>query len=668
LAHNGGDQASASEDETHDNGGLGTTLPGVEATTFSVPLRELVETLKVVEVSTQGEIQAGVESLTIESLSNDSRDIGKNCVFFCIKGTARNGHDYAAQAVENGAIAVVASEPAVAAEISTVPVLVVEDTQTSLSRAARSFYGDPSTKLSTVAVTGTNGKTTTSWLVRGIFEEAGYVTGMIGTVEYALAEHRLDSAGQIWEASEEDPSLSMQHTLPAHIVPYAGKYEVENTTPDALSIQKIMASMVSQGGEAVVMEASSHALELRRCEDVDFNVGIFTNLTRDHMDFHSDMESYTSAKLKLFELLSTNGAGVVNLDDPSSDLFVEVAGRRGLKLLTFSSKPESAAADITCRNVCLSLFETQMQVSLPQNREIEITSSLLGNANVSNILAAVSAGVALGFPDDVIANGIKATEFVPGRYELINEGQDFAVLVDYAHTPDALSNVLDDVRSMGANRVISVFGCGGCRDVGKRSLMGRIAHEKSDIVFVTSDNPRTENPDVVIDDIVSGFSADLYEQFQVDKELGLHWLQDIHNLDPVYIPDSTTRRWEKFKYTGNRTRSQYLQNSVRRYVVQERYYAIRLAIGMAEKGDAVVIAGKGHEDYQILANHDYEPEKSWFDDRVESYAALQEMAKIQAAGWDTSGLPWVWGKPKVQELNPDDILEEEEMEEEEEFA
>ena len=286
--------------------------------------------------------------------------------------------------------------------------------------------------------------------------------------------------------------------------------------------------------------------------------------------------------------------------------------------------------------------------------QIEIESSLLGRANVSNILGAVAAGVAMGYPTDVIAGGIQSTEFVPGRYELINEGQDFAVLVDYAHTPDALANVLDDVKAMGAKRVITVFGCGGCRDTGKRPLMGQIAHEKSDIVFVTSDNPRTENPDVVIDDIVAGFSSELYERFQVDKELGLHWLQDIHNLDPVYIPESTTRRWEKFKYIGNRSRAQKLQNEVKRYVVQERYYAIRLAIGMAEAGDAVVIAGKGHEDYQILADEEYQPVKSWFDDRVESYAALQEMAKIQAAGWRTNELPWTWGKPELP-IDPDDL-------------
>ena len=483
------------------------------------------------------------------------------------------------------------------------------------------------------------------------------MTGMIGTVEYALAEHRLDSSGHVWEPLSEDPTLDMQNTLPAHIVPYLGKYEVQNTTPDALQVQKIMASMIDQGGEAVVMEASSHALEMGRCDNVDFNVGVFTNLSRDHMDFHGDMESYANAKLKLFDLVSMSGYGIVNLDDSSSSLFIDAARGRGIKLLTFSAD-SSAQADVICLSVNLSLFQTELVVGVMNlGREIEITSSLLGRANVSNILAAVSAGVAMGYSDDVIAAGIQATEFVPGRYELINEGQDFAVLVDYAHTPDALANVLDDVRAMGATRVITVFGCGGDRDTGKRPLMGRIAHEKSDIVFVTSDNPRTENPDVVIDDVVSGFSAELYDQFQIDKELGLHWLQDMHNLDPVFIPESTTRRWEKFKYIGNRTRAQFLQNSVRRYVVQERYYAIRLAIGMAEPGDAVVIAGKGHEDYQILANGEEEAVKSWFDDRVESYAALQEMAKIQAAGWDTRELPWVWGKPNVEAMDPDDILE-----------
>ena len=616
---------------------------------FSVTLGEVVRLLPL--VSTPENLNS---ELAVEGLSNDSREVASNFVYFCIEGTVQDGHDFAAQAAEKGAVAIVASKE-VDVHGADVPVLLVEDTQASLAVASKAFYGDPSSRLKTVAVTGTNGKTTTTWLVRGILEEAGFITGLVGTVEYALAEHRLDKWGRVWQSDEEDPTLEMQRTLPAHIVPYLGKYEVQNTTPDALQVQRIMASMLDQGGEAIVMEASSHALAMGRCNNVEVDVGVFTNLSRDHMDFHGDMGSYLNAKLRLFQIVSSaQGAGVVNLDDPAAESFLEEAKGRGLRVLTYSSSP-SSGADVVCLSADLSLFKTELVVGVKATgAQIEIESSLLGRANVSNILGAVAAGVAMGYPTDVIAGGIQSTEFVPGRYELINEGQDFAVLVDYAHTPDALANVLDDVKAMGAKRVITVFGCGGCRDTGKRPLMGQIAHEKSDIVFVTSDNPRTENPDVVIDDIVAGFSSELYERFQVDKELGLHWLQDIHNLDPVYIPESTTRRWEKFKYIGNRSRAQKLQNEVKRYVVQERYYAIRLAIGMAEAGDAVVIAGKGHEDYQILADEEYQPVKSWFDDRVESYAALQEMAKIQAAGWRTNELPWTWGKPELP-IDPDDL-------------
>ncbi len=349
-------------------------------------LSDLLEALSQTVSRTENLGEGQAERLAVGSLSHDSRDVRGlgNCVYFCLQGLTNDGHSFAQQAAESGAVAIVASKP-VEIDAPGVPVIFVEDTQDSLVRASKAFFGDPSSKLNTVAVTGTNGKTTTTWLVRGILEEAGFITGMIGTVEYGLAEHRLDATGEVWEppsGAEPDPTLEMQHTLPAHIVPYVGKYEVENTTPDALRLQQIMAAMVRQGGEAVVMEASSHALELGRCDGTRFNLGIFTNLTRDHMDFHRDMASYTEAKLKLFELVAPGGSAIVNLDDPSATRFVEVAQRRGLKLLTFSADAASGA-DVTCLGVTLSLFQTEMIVGVANtDRQIEITSSLLGRANV----------------------------------------------------------------------------------------------------------------------------------------------------------------------------------------------------------------------------------------------------------------------------------------------
>ena len=360
----------------------------------SLTLSELLKYFPLVSTPENSELEEGRNGgdVLVESLSNDSRNLGPNCVFFCIEGTVHDGHDFAAQAAASGAIAVVASKKVDIDEGSRVPVILVEDTQRSLAMASKVFYGDPSARMDAFAVTGTNGKTTTTWLIRGILEEFGQITGMIGTVEYALAEHRLDSSGQLWATDEDDPTLQMQQTLPAHIVPYLGKYEVENTTPDCLQVQKIMSSMVNQGGEAVVMEASSHALAMGRCDNIDVNVGVFTNLSRDHMDFHRTMDAYLKAKLRLFDLISSDGCGVVNLDDPASQTFLEAAARRGLRVLTFSSDP-SSDANVVCVGADLSLFKTEMVVGVAETGDqVEITSTLLGRANVSNILAAVTAG------------------------------------------------------------------------------------------------------------------------------------------------------------------------------------------------------------------------------------------------------------------------------------
>ena len=742
---------------------LPRTMPPIR-TDRSTSLRDVAGVLE--EAGLLVETHNVEDDVEIRSLSHDSRDVddAPSCLFFCVSdGSKSDGHAFVEDAASRGDVVAVVAERSV--EVGA-PVLVVNSSRKALGLVAQRFYDHPSSLMRTCAVTGTNGKTTTSWLVRGILEEANLVTGMIGTIEYALAEHRLDARGRIWEPYEDDPTLDMRHALPDRVVPYVGKYEIPNTTPDALAVQRILSAMYDQGAEAVVMEASSHALEQGRCDYLDVGIGkfhtppplmhththtcahtplslslslfslfsatinltnpnasfifgdlhftgIFTNLTQDHLDYHGDMGTYAEAKLKLFDRIPRKGEGgegaaaggtaVVNLDDPHAELFIARALERGVRVLTYTNDPSKAHPDLGYANVVcmrseLSLSQSDLVLGVRHGEDSEVpetqvalTSKLLGRANISNILAAFAAGLAMDVELESIVAGIEATEFVPGRCELISEGQDFSVIVDYAHTPDALARLLDDVRWMGAARVITVFGCGGDRDRSKRPLMGRIAHDKSDYVFVTSDNPRTENPHVIIDDIVAGFSADIYdradlmsgEYLSARHYAGFHWLQESANVFPKFTPKATqvTHATDQTKYLGQWMQAERLQSGVRRVVMASRYYAIKLAIGVARPGDVVVIAGKGHEDYmQVMPDHfqsvlpgeilprvdgrnvpdeafvarlfdkettslDDMTVRSWFDDRVEAYYSIHQVRRLQDAGYDTWTLPWREGMP-----------------------
>jgi len=578
------------------------------------------------------------EDIEVSGIANDSRAVLGGDVFVCCRGAETDGHEYALDAVAAGAVAVVCDRP-IAGLSEDTPQVIVADAAAALPRLAAAFYGNPSASLVTVGITGTNGKTTTSFLVRAIIEANDGKCGVIGTTGYVLDDQRLTPHGGVWEPEEADPTENRECTAPGWLAPYEGKYEVPNTTPDALQCQQLMAGMLDNGATATAMEVSSHALAQGRVDCVDFDVAVFTNLTSDHLDFHGTVEAYREAKAELFRGLTDpeRQRAVINLD-PSDDLandakndekngeafsesdfFIAAAGGGDrVPVITYATHASlSDRADVFVEKAELSLFETIVSIRTPAG-SFDAACGLVGEVNVTNIAAAVAVGTALEIPLDVIAAGVEAMEPVPGRMELVDEGQPFPVIVDYAHTPDALRRAIKSVRRTGAANVIVVFGCGGDRDASKRAEMGAVADALCDIVFVTNDNPRTEDPYAILDDITSGFRDRVYNLESIKDEAMFPFLKDMYLIHP-------NARRETMK----------LQNACRRYVMVDRWFAIRGAIAMATEDDAVLIAGKGHEDYVVVGN-----KKHWFDDRAEARDALRKIVTVQESGVDTTNLPW----------------------------
>lgn len=657
-----GDDAEHEEDEEGEEGEEGDE--GVAL------LRELFEYggVEVTEWLNLGDD----EDVEVSGIANDSRVVLGGDVFVCIRGAELDGHDFALDAIAAGAVAVVCSRP-IAGLSDDTPQVIVPDTSAALPRIAAAFYGNPSTALTTVGVTGTNGKTTTTYIVRSILEAAGKPCGVIGTLGYELNDVRLTPHGGVWEPEEKDHTADRTSTTPGWLAPYKGKYEVPNTTPDALQCQQLLAGMLDNGASAAAMEVSSHALAQGRVDCTDFDVAVFTNLTHDHLDFHGTMANYREAKALLFRRLSDpeRQRAVINLDaardaeeraedrkeaeaarasadgggaglgskagkggeDAEEDgedeadfdnaaYFIEAAGGGDrVPIITYATDKEKASeADVFVEKAELTLFETLVTIKTPVG-SFDAVCGLVGKINLTNIAAAVAVGVALEIPLDVIAAGLEATEAAPGRMELVDEGQPFPVIVDYAHTPDALRRAIRSARGMGAVNVITVFGCGGDRDPTKRAEMGRVADKYSDIVFVTNDNPRTEDPYKILDDVVAGFRDRVYNAEYIKEEAMFPFLKDMYLIHP-------NARHETMK----------LQNMCRRYVIVDRYHAIRGAVAMAGEDDAVLICGKGHEDYIVVGR-----KKHWFDDRVEARDALKKIVRVQEAGIDTFNLPW--GRP-----------------------
>jgi UDP-N-acetylmuramoyl-L-alanyl-D-glutamate--2,6-diaminopimelate ligase len=462
-----------------------------------VDLTRLLDSLAPVQV-------VGEPAVKIADLAYDSRAVGPGTLFFCVPGGRVDGHEFADRAVEAGASALVVERPVAVR----VPQVVVADAREAMALAAVEFFGRPTDELQVAAVTGTNGKTTTSFLLYSILEAAGRKPALLGTIETRVGNERRAAV---------------------------------RTTPEAIDLQRTFREMLDAGNRSVALEATSHGSEQKRLLGVRFACLVFTNLSQDHLDFHGSMEAYFEAKRRLF--VDSRPPAAVNIGDAYGRRLADELREKGGPLVTFGFPDD---ADL-------------------RPGDVDVQPKLRGRFNVENVLGAFAAGRLLGIDDETIAAGIESLDGVPGRFEAVDEGQPFTVLVDYAHTPEALENVLRAARDLDSGRLICVFGCGGDRDRGKRPVMGRIAGELADVAIVTSDNPRSEDPRAIIDEIVAGAEGDL-------------------EIEP------------------------------------DRREAIARAVEEAKPGDVVLIAGKGHEQGQQFRDRTVP-----FDDREVAREALRRI-------------------------------------------
>lgn len=457
-----------------------------------------------------GEIEERFHQTEILSVSCDSRKAMLGGLFVALKGHRYDGVDFIDAAVVKGIYVVATSadvEP-LKEKYKQICFLKVDDLQEFMEAAVFKIFGNPSREVKTIGITGTNGKTTVAYLIESIFLEAAKECGVVGTINYRLADN---------------------------IIP------AKQTTPSFIDNQHFLTGLAWQGVPYCVIEVSSHALTQGRVNGIDFRGAVFTNLTGDHLDYHETTDNYFSAKSSLFTGLSPESTAAINIDDPYGR---QLPGMTKAKVVTYGIEQP---ADVTAKDIRLDIQGCRFTL-VGAAGEIEVQTPLIGLYNVYNILAAASIGVAEGLALDVIKKGIERLKGVPGRLERVECGQDFSVFIDYAHTQDALENVLSAVRQISPSRIILVFGCGGDRDQSKRPLMGQVAGRLADISFVTSDNPRSEDPQSIIDQIVPGFEQENYK------------------------------------------------------VVVNREEAIKEALNEAKAGDTVLIAGKGHETYQIIAD------------------------------------------------------------------
>ena len=457
------------------------------------------------------------EDVEVSGIANDSRVVLGGDVFVCVVGEKMDGHDFALDAVAAGAVAIVCERPIDGLGVD-VPQVVVPSARAALPRLAAAFYGNPSASLTIVGVAGASGKTTVTHMVRSILDANDVRCGVIGTTGYSLDDVRLTPHGGVWEPEEKDPTKDRAATAPGWLAPYRGKYDVPTASPDALQCQQLMAGMLDNGARAAAMEVSSRDLAQGRVDCCDFDVAVFTNLSGDHLDDHGDVASHRNAVAELFRRLTDpeRQRAVINLDvstaedgeKPFDDAAYFSEAASAVPIVTYATQEDKAdEADVFVERADLSLFETAVTIRTPVGTFDAITG-LVGEVNVSNIAAAVAAGIAMEIPLDVIAEGVEAMESAPGRMELVDEGQPFSVVVDYAQTPEALKLAIELARETGQQRHHLRR---GDRDASKRAEMGRVADEYSDIVFVTNDNPRTEDSYKILDDIVAGFRDRIYE-------------------------------------------------------------------------------------------------------------------------------------------------------------
>jgi UDP-N-acetylmuramoyl-L-alanyl-D-glutamate--2,6-diaminopimelate ligase len=486
----------------------------------------------------------------IEGIAYHSNQVKKGFLFVAIRGMEVDGHQFIGEAVQRGADVVLLEK---GQEIPGKTMIFVLDSRQALAKISSNFYGDPSSRIKLIGITGTNGKTTTTYLLESIFKKAGYGVGVIGTINYRFGQKRIPAP---------------------------------NTTPESLDLQRIFWEMVKEGTSHVIIEVSSHGLDLNRVFGCQFDGGVFTNFTPEHLDYHQTLPHYFESKKKLFsEFLRTSRKtvrfAVTNQDDPKGEEIVEGIN---LPVIRYGLSP---SCEISADQITSTFEGLSCRIKTPKG-ECTIQSKLIGEYNVYNILAAVATGIVMDIPLETLKSGVESLEGISGRFERIGNRKGIHVIVDYAHTHDALERVLLGLKNLlrnspqGHGKVITVFGCGGDRDRTKRPLMGKVAGSYSDLSILTSDNPRSEDPLTIMSEVEEGFkSLSLFE-------------------------------WERNGIESWRSKKGYLK-------VPDRKEAIRMAIRIAQPSDTVLIAGKGHEDYQIIGRNKFP-----FDDRIEAKKALEE--------------------------------------------
>jgi len=477
-------------------------------------LKQLIEGLDYLQV------EEDFEEIEISSIAYDSRKVVPGCLFVCIEGYKVDGHNYIRDAVNRGAAALVIQKNAVTPE--GVPFMKLSDTRKMLADISAKFYGYPSRKLKLIGVTGTKGKTTTTFMIKSIMEQAGHKVGLIGTIANYIGDKVV---------------------------------EAQRTTPESLELQEMFADMLKQGVDTVVMEVSSHSLDLNRVRACEFDVGVFTNLTQDHLDFHLNFENYFNAKAKLFDLCKI---GKANIDDEYGRRLIE------MKKCPMQSFGIDNIADIKAKEIIIQPDGTSFKVDIP-NGNIDLHVQIPGKFSVYNSLSAISACLEFNVSNDDVIKGLSNLK-VSGRAETVKTNGDYTVMVDYAHSPDSLKNILETVKGYAHGRIVVIFGCGGDRDRTKRPIMGQIAGELADFTVITSDNPRTEEPEAIISEVEEGIK---------------------------------------------RTKGEYI-------IISDRKKAIEYAIKNAIEKDIIVIAGKGHETYQI-----FKDKTIHFDDREVAREAIK---------------------------------------------
>lgn len=507
-------------------------------------LKELLKDIEVIGISGPGQGE-------VASVCYDSRKCTAGSLFVAVAGFNSDGHDFIAAAVEAGAAFIVHEKDVTVA--SGITAVKVRSSRRALGLLGRNFFRNPSADLCLVGVTGTNGKTTVTFLLESIWKAAGVSPGVIGTINYRYGDRVLAAP---------------------------------NTTPESFDLQRILREMADSGVTHVIMEVSSHALDLGRVDDCLFRAGIFTNLTQDHLDYHKTMEDYFQAKRKLFNMLELNNApAVLNADDPWSErLERETKG----PVLTYGIDRK---AEVSAFQPRLSVRGIDCFIKIPDGIS-QVHSSLIGRFNLYNILAAAAAAYTLGAPASAILDGIECLKNVPGRMEKVSLAGEPSVFVDYAHTEDALKRTLQNIAGFNERNIITVFGCGGDRDRGKRPLMGKAALAYSDLAILTSDNPRTEEPEAIIAQIEQGI-------------------------------DGSCRKYKPADFESGRRPSQMEKGYL---IVPDRRTAIRTGIALADPADIVLVAGKGHENYQIIGKR-----ATPFDDRIVSREILDELKEGRAS-------------------------------------